>query len=82
MKAEEIIQGYINIGWNLEESLIRGTSKFTREQVYIPYYRLTQVIKMALSMPTGGKLFNLIASLKIVPYEENLFKQKGNLWHI
>lgn len=28
-------------------------------------------------MPTGGRPFNLIASLKIVPYEENLFKQKG-----
>ena len=59
--------------------MIRGTSKFTREQVYIPYYRLTQVIKMALSIPTEGRPFNLIASLKIVPYEENLFKQKGNL---
>ena len=34
---------------------------------------------MALSMPQGGKPFNLTASLKIVPYEENLFKQKGNL---
>ena len=76
------MQGNVNIGWNLEESLIRGTSKLTREQVDTPHYRLTQGIKMALSVPTGGRPFNLIASLKTVPYEENLFKQKGNLWHI
>ena len=76
------MQGYVNIGWNLEESLIRGTSKFIREQVDTPHYRLTQGIKMALSVPTGGRPFNLIASLKIVLYEENLFKQKGKLWHI